>query len=259
MPACEICCRQYASSSGIRGHYLTAHQLEYRGRGRRPRPIPSEELSDAMAALRRRQVSRHPGSRRPARAPGSRRVDETSAQLSNSIEAVVVDDTSERVPDGAAEEVSAKPTGDGETFDTMFPDLSSAIDFEFDFGPAAPDAASMSASAAELPVEDRSSQLPSYVGLPGGLTWTQVSANVRANPQLSTFELVTMMLHNLPELASTSPAELSALVDAVGVAIMHERTFAIEVLRRVQEAALSGGDRLQAAASVLREALLRPE
>jgi hypothetical protein len=94
-----------------------------------------------MAALRRQQVSRHPGSRRHARASGSRRVDETSAKLSNSIEAVVVDDTSERVPDGAAEEVSAKPTGDGETFDSVFPDLSSAIDF--DFGPAVPQAASM--------------------------------------------------------------------------------------------------------------------
>jgi hypothetical protein len=110
-----------------------------------------------------------------------------------------------------------------------------------------------------LPEEDRLSQLPLYVGLPGGLTWAQVSANVRANPQLSTFELVTMMLHNLPELASTSPAELSASVDTVGVAIIHEHTFAIEVLRRVQEAALYGGDLLRAAASVLREALLRPE
>jgi hypothetical protein len=146
--------------------------LEYRGRGRRPRPIPSDELSDAMAALRRRQVSRHPGSKRPARAPGSRRVDATSAQLSNSIEAVIVDDTSERVPDGAAVEVSAKPTGDGETFDSMFPDLSSAIDF--DLGPAVPEAASMSASAADLPEEDRSSQLPSYVGLPGGLSMTHI-------------------------------------------------------------------------------------
>jgi hypothetical protein len=141
----------------------------------------------------------------------------------------------------------------------MFPDLSSAIDFEFDSGPTVPEAASMSASAADLPEENRSSHLPSYVGLPGGLTWAQASANVRANPQLSTFELVTMMLNNLPELDSTSPAELSALVDAAGVTIMHERTFAIQVLRRVQEAVLCGEDRLEAAASVLREALLRPE
>lgn len=71
MPVCEICSKEYASATGIRGHYLTVHQLEYRGRGRRPRALPADELTEALEALRRRQVSRHPGSRRPARACGS--------------------------------------------------------------------------------------------------------------------------------------------------------------------------------------------
>lgn len=61
---CVECGQRYSSGCGLSRHLLGRHGLEYRGRGRRPIPVPDDELSGRLQQLRRGQRSRHPGRRR---------------------------------------------------------------------------------------------------------------------------------------------------------------------------------------------------